>query len=93
MLADESLGRWPGHPTLAVQRAYLLDRLGRGAEAVEQLRSADRGGTNAADERLRFNDWPIADLEAGLADVRKEAEEVLEELALAVTALQREVER
>lgn len=40
-LLDEALGISPGYPDAGVFRAVVLERLGRSAEAAEQLRSVD----------------------------------------------------
>lgn len=89
---EKALARWPEHPTLTLQKAYLLDRLGRSGEALEEVRIMDRS-TRKPNERGRFNDWPLADINADREALRREAEAAWPELARAVTALRREVER
>ncbi len=59
-LLRRGLQRWPGHPTLAIQLAYVLESQGQGRASLELLtetRFASATAEFAARERSRYNAW------------------------------------
>lgn len=68
--------------SLALQRAYVLDRLGRSREAEKQLTRLDRpADASASNERYQYNQWPFPALSEERRQVEERAAGALEELA------------
>ncbi len=59
------LGRWPGHPTLQLQLAWVLDAEGESQASLELLEDLGASGVHPAGERSRYNRWPADLLAAG----------------------------
>lgn len=69
--------------SLTIQKAYVLDLLGRPHEAEKQLDRVDRpAGASVTNERYQYNQWPLADLHDGRLEVERRAAEALGELAM-----------
>ena len=58
------LERWPGHPTLQLQLAWVLDARGESEASLELLETLG-SSTHSAIERSRYNRWPEGLLAAG----------------------------
>ncbi len=79
------LERWPGHPALEVQLAYVLDRLERPAEATELLEKiGGRALPHTPSERYRYNEWPRTELDDGRRELDERAAAGLDDLARAL---------
>ena len=58
-LLASALERWPGHPGLELQQAYLLDRRGASRQARETVtRLVAAGATDFKNPRHRYGAWP-----------------------------------
>lgn len=74
-ILDRALERRPGHPGLRLQRAYLLARVGRPAQAGEQIAAlVGEGAATVAAERQRYNRWPDRPCEESPERARRIAE-------------------
>ncbi len=70
----QGLGRWPNHPTLQIQLAWVLDAQGESKTSLELLEDLDSLATHAAAERSRYNRWPgdrLADGRRALAETAR----------------------
>lgn len=85
---DEGLRRWPEHPILNLQKAYLLDRQGNHVEAARLLPVLDQPRRDAFEnERFLFNRWPHQELERDRSRLHLESRGQLQALAQALQAL------
>ena len=81
-----ALERWPDHPGLRLQQAFLLDRRGKSRQARDQVASLIAGsGTGAQNPRDRYNRWPASD--AAQRQLRASAGERLADLGRALEAI------
>ncbi len=62
---QRGLDRWPDHPTLQLQLAWVLDAEGESQASLELLEDLAASGAHAAGERSRYNRWPADLLAAG----------------------------
>ncbi len=85
---DRGLERWPGHPILNLQKAYLLDRLGNHEQAARLLPVLDQPRQGAFEnERFQFNRWPFRELERDRTRLHQASRGQLERLAEALQEL------
>ncbi len=66
------LKRWPSHPTLGLQLAWVLDTRGELEASFQLLEGLEPSATRGANERSRYNRWPdslLADSRLKLAEV------------------------
>ncbi|MEM7349390.1 MAG: hypothetical protein AAF657_01195 [Acidobacteriota bacterium] len=76
-----ALERWPAHPTLTIQQAYVLDAQGSLSASrtlLESLQSST--AAYAANERFRYNTWPADYLRALRRDLFELADARLADL-------------
>jgi tetratricopeptide (TPR) repeat protein len=83
----EGFQRFPSNQALQVQLAYVLDDLGRTAEAADLVESISRSGSAPeTSPRVRYPAWPSLGLEGRMNILEEEAAVVLPALVTALDA-------
>lgn len=81
-LLGEELERWPGHPVLTLQKAQILDSLGRIEDSSRLLRRLDQPAPETFEnERFLYNRWPSLELEKDLDQLQSQAHTHIPDLA------------
>jgi hypothetical protein len=83
----EGVQRFPSNQALQVQLAYVLDDLGRTAEAADLVESISRsGGAPETSPRVRYPAWPSLGLERRMTVLEEQATAVLPAVVAALDA-------
>ncbi len=81
-----ALERWPGHPGLRTQQAFMLDRRGKPRQARDEVaRLVAAGPPDMPSPRDRYNRWPASD--AAQSELRESTGERLTDLGRALEAV------